>query len=669
MSYFHMNPHVIGWTTSKVMSILPEDMLMPRDMRHLGYKSKNAIHDVTGAVYALALEKFKSDKGAKIGFRNRVKRYHEKLMEIEPADVVILTTTDTVASKPPYTLRKLAADHPANSCTQFYARTLKQLRKKKGKTGYVAVIDPPFMPVVMTDRWEVHPELAGEYFSHGFIHWNDTDAQERVHKRRMHRAEAFRRAYDEFYPDWNREFPVGEWYESVESRLQRAIRGVIVEKTVDFLAEKCNENFFAIIPNYSIMKDVKSGIIGGVREAKPSIMHKEKLVDVVAPFLSNETYKRDLTCSVSVKNKMRTYLENIYHVKLDKDVSKPRASSRINTNRFARKCPDGKILCEWTPGSGTHCFHRDEKKKCMQHALDEVLSEYSEEAQEKIREFLTERRIHIPSVDTVIKELSFDLYDDLKPVKLPVNPGVKREDAETSCSSVSGAYNTVEFFLRNQGYLDVPPEVRFLGVVGTVCHETMYHGAPRSWKRGMEKNGIISLSMLYDEEPTTIHMQPDIAAFFGDRKLIIIDTKSGPVFYEKWLARKSHSRQIAGYSWYTEESLNRELEGVYGVVLHLQDFQTGEPITIPFRADQNSPARREFFHRTRSMVAHKRKWERDPEQFIRDFETNKYYGFGNTKDAPRINYALPAVIEFADDNGLDVKYRDFLEKVRRASKI
>ncbi|MEM5814570.1 MAG: hypothetical protein QXD77_02025 [Candidatus Aenigmatarchaeota archaeon] len=672
MSYFLVKNR--SWSTSGALCFLPEDMLLPKDRSCLGYKNGASVRKVEAAVERLVEEKY-GDRGKVRGkLRARVAEYYEKLPSIEPADVVIVTGTDTVSAKPPHVLRKLAPDHPSNLCVRVYSSLLRQLKSKKGKTGYIAVVDPPYLPAVVTEQGLLHPSLRNCYFRHGFTHWNDIDAQREKYGHILRRSEAFRAAYERYFPEWERDFPVQPWDEGWEKELQTAAKGVAIERLSDFVVDKCNDRLFVVMPNYGIMGGIKQGIISSVKLRKPSVIGKEELVDVVKPCLSTENYKRDLTCSVSVRNKMATYLENIYRFRAEKEAL-PKASDRlVNAKRPAQKCPFGGVLSEWAPSRGSHCIYKDDKTKCMRHALEEVLDEQcaDEAEKEKVRAFLKERRIHIPSVNTVVNMLNFDLYDDLEPVPLP-DLDVDRKNAETSCSEVSGAANAPEFFLRRQGLLDVPDDVKFLGKVGTICHEAMYRFAPRRYKKGMEKAAIRTLSMLGDEEPTTLHMKPDIVTYYGDEMIITIDTKSGPAFYESWLARKSHRLQVSGYSWHAEmaaeDSVGLELKGAYGVVLHLQDFYTGEPTFRKFRTDQESPDRKAFFSKVRSMVGHKRKWEAEPELFLKDFsDDSRAYSFRNTLESKRMRHAWPAVIKFAELHGLDSKYKSFLDEIRAACK-
>jgi len=669
MSYFMLDPFSVGWQTSKVMSLLPQEMLLPADSSYLGYSSSKSIGNVRKAVGTLIDNKYVSDEKKKQspywGKRKRVEEYYKKLGGIGSADVVIVTTDDTMASKPPHTLRKLSPDHPANKSTRMYSGLLGQLKAQTGITGYLAFIDPPYLPAVVVDG-AIHPDLRGSYFPHNFTHWADLEKQEKRMKREVHRKEMYEQAYKELYPEWEKEFYVREFSPEWEGLLQTSLAGVAAERMVDFLSAKCGKDVFMIVPNYGIMKGIKSMVIEGIKERKPSILRKGgEFVDVVKEFTNNRTYEKDMTCSASVFNRMVAYFENIYGLEYQKTVDARFINPRVNIDKFAGKCPFGYIYSEWAPSRGTHCIYREDEKKCMLHAFEDVLSEYDAGTQERVRKFMIERDLHIPSVETVIKEIEFNLDGRLEPVRLPDND-VDRNDAETSCSEVSGARNTVEFFLKKQGLLEVPPEVRFLGTVGTICHDTMYRGAPERWQKGMEKPGIIRLSMLYKEQPTTIHMKPDIASFQADNLLITLDTKSGPVFYEKWLPRKSHARQVAGYSWYIEDCFEGGFDGEYGVIIHLQDFQTGRPTLVPFRTGQESRARRQFFSRARNLVLHKRRWERNPELFMNDFFGDHTYSFENTKDDRRIQHAWPSVAAFAEKNGLDVKYKSQLDELRRA---
>ncbi|MEM5804403.1 MAG: hypothetical protein QXU82_00935 [Candidatus Aenigmatarchaeota archaeon] len=653
MNYFKLRPHMAGWATSSVMAIMPSEMLMPEDTSFLGYRSGRRIREIEGYVKAFEEKVAKKCRDLRAPIREDVKKYHAALNDLEKAEVVLLTTTDTVSSRPPYNLTRLAAEHPANLSTKIYSDLLFEFEQNTGKAAYLAVIDPPYLPAVVGANGEIAFGPDKFYIPHQFTKWHDLDGQKERLEYGQERAEVYEKEIRGLYPEFEPSFRARQWDKDMESNLLKALEAVAAEMISQFIVDKCEGNLYVLMPGSGAQKGIKEKVIASVLERKPRIMMKPHIADVFES-LNRDAYEKDLTCSKSVYNRVAALLSNTYvykHERYDFPYSK---MDKVNINRNARPCPDGFIYSEWAPGPGECCMHKDRPKLCLQHQFRKILEGY--ENREMIKAYMTGndvvvggvtlrgRRIHVPSIHTVLKELNRDLREDLKPLRLP-DMRVGREQADCSCSEIAGAMDAAEFHLKKMGALKTQPWLAFLADVGNVCHETMFASAPPAWRQAMEKPGIMEYQT--EEGSMTIHFKPDLAAFYSEKDdvLVVIDAKSGVAPFTTWLPKKSHSTQLGGYTWYLHKVFEGErgFGDSYGVIQYLQDYQTEEPRAIRISTGRDSSAMKVFHHKTREFARLHRLWTDEPGQFLEDYYAKPYYYKKHLKSGPRGAACIEAV--------------------------
>ena len=628
MNYFSFRPNTYGWATSNVMAMMPFDMHLPEDRSFLGYKSKRHIEELENFVKEFDDNLSKRKNDPRKSLRDSVRRYHEELSKVEPAEVVILTTTDTISSKPPYLLTRLAPTHPANLSTQIYADLIREFEDATGKKAYLAVIDPPYLPAVIGSDAEVVFDPGRFYVPHSFTKWHDIDLQQERHEYKCERSEIYESVMKEMFPEAEFSFNVKEWNRETEKNLLRALEAVAAESISDFIDEKCEGGFYMIVPNNGAQRGIKEKVKARVLERKPFLMAKPHIADVLDS-LNRDAYEKNLTCSVSVYNRMAALLSNTYGYKHEKYRFPFTELPKVNLNKYADRCPDGFIYSEWAPGRGECCMHKDRPVLCLQHTFRKVLAreEYAND-RELIKQYMTGndvviggvtlkgKQIHIPSVYTVLKELNKDLNGELQPLRLP-DMRVKRDQAKASCSEIAGTMDAAEYHLKRMGMIKAEPWLEFLAQVGNVCHETMFASAPPAWRLAMEKPGIFE----------GIHFKPDLVAFYSDKDdfLIVIDAKSGVAPFMTWLPKKRHSTQLGGYTWYLQNVIDKKFKESYGVIQYLQDYQTEEPRAIRIRTGEGSAAWNDFQYKRKGFMRLHDEWKGNPEQFFEDYYSKPYY--------------------------------------------
>ena len=584
MEWFLLEPRWVGSRTSRIFDLggfVPEE-------KFIGYKSQRKRREVVEACSGYERNKILSS-------------YYEKIEEIEPAEVVVLTTTDTVSLNPPRKRTDLPPTHPANELVHNLNKRLYQMEK----SSYIAVLDPPYIPAVLVPglpKAKIHEELGEFYKPHKFIFWDNPKKQEEKYHRDLERF----KIYSEEKP-WEVEgFQIKDFDAKKEKLLLKGLEASSIELLSKFIAEKCEETCIYIIPHSSeTKKRIKECVKKEVSERK-----KLKTKDIITKDrIFTPSYQEHNTCASPIINTLTSYLENSFGFKYIEMEKEGDGDKRIRVGREAELCPYGFMLCESAPKVGDRC--RDEfDENCMQVKLKGILKKYPNG--EKIKKHMSENGIVVPSLLTVKKSLEFDLNGKLRPFELPSFKG----EYDTRCSLVASSRDAFDYHLKKVGVLEFPEEMEFLADVGKVCHELIYKSAPMEWKPAMEREGILFHEVrdgpLKGEE-IRIHVTPDCVMRYRSQA-IVCDWKTGTAPFRTW-PKTNHSIQVAGYSNYIEQ--NSDLKSDYGVVVYMKDPQTKKPRITKVKTKNLKGV---FLEKLEKLEGKHREWEERPERFIKEWE-------------------------------------------------
>jgi len=596
---------MVGWTSSKALG------RMGREHREdfLDLKRRSDIERVR--------ESAEIARG-KYGAPDSVRKYNAELDLLngrkEKRDIVVVMTTDTVASKPPYHLRELPAAHSANKLVEEVMKPLHQLWMEKGVSSYISVIDPPTVPAVLTpESWpriRLHPKLSPFYEPHMFVYWDDIGAQADKVDSVWQRAEIYK-----VERDWEVNVPetVEKWDPAFEKRCLKALEASIAEQIVRFVLANCESELYLLIPNSESKKRIKEKIMEKVSEQRPDLVPKKDpkkkdartTVDIVGNFIFTDSYRENLNTSKTILNRFVTLLENTPSHKKFKFVDRWKAE------------------------------YEEERSPFVPHSLlDEILDSY--ENRREILRYIKENHVRPVHAKSVIDNLSFDIDGKLEPPQLPLLE-VRREDAHSSCSEIASAMDEAEFFLRKNGFLPTSRELALRSDAGNVMHAAFYRSAPPHIQVAMERAFILSLvphrGPAKDKE-VRIHFQPDLVLYSRRIGLVPVDIKSGVAPFQNSKARVSHMKQVAGYGWALEriaKQLGVENPAAeYGAVQYLQDPQKRRPVLRKFSIGNGSKPRDVFLGNAADYIGQMWEWQKDPQKFVDDYE--KKYLADHQKD-------------------------------------
>jgi|GEM_PF-2460808 len=594
MDYFILDPKQVGSKTSRIF----DNYGFRPNENFLNYKSEKMKKKVIETC-----EKYKT--------KNRnLTRYYEEIEKLEPADIVVVATTDTVSLKPPRKRTDLPPMHPSNELIHKINKRLYQL-ELKGKSSYIAVLDPPYIPTALVPgmpRPRFPPSLKELYKPHKFSYWDSPEKQKEKHERDLERYALYSKENNEI-----KNYTVPGFDFSEEKLLLKGLEAVSTELLSKFIVEKCNDTWVSLIPHSSeTKKNIKKGIVERVREKRPDLKGK----DIVEKYIFTESYNIHNICASNVINSLTNYLGNRFCFKYEKWEKKSEEDKKVRFGRNAEICPYGSILCESAPKQGDRC--RDEDgKDCMQVKLKEILKKHSDA--NKIKKYIEDKGIIVPSFLTIKKSLEFDLTGKLEPFEIP-----KMDDSvyDLRCSEISSVKDAFEYHLKRTGTLEPSENLNFLADVGKVCHELIYQSAPIEWKVAMERPGILfhepKEGPLKGEE-IRIHVTPDCAMLNkNSRQVVVNDWKTSLAPFKAWLPKSNHGLQVSGYNLYVEQ--NSELNSDYGVVLYMRDLQTRKSVITKLKT---SKLKKKFIDKVERVVEKDRNWTDNPEIFVSEWEEMK----------------------------------------------
>ncbi len=623
--HFLCRPELSGWTTTDALQRMPIDLSeidLPKNLKKSAFKS---IKDLMGERSYRPVD--------------QVKGYLNGLKKLEPRDYVILTTCDTLYSKPPLEINvELPPTHPSNKKIPEICKRLKQCQLKTGNSSYVAVIDPPYVLSIIdsskSPNIEVHDELKGFYLQHSFKFWDNLNKQEETYLNMCEKAKIYEK-------EGGKEYPIPKWNRKTERLRLRILESVVTNTAIEFVTKKCNDSVLFLLPNSSnAKKRIKRDVFNGICKYRPEFEDLDEIIDVVDLVKFNRGYKIGLSCSNDAINKFTTIIENLAGFKYEKERLRKPVYDGINPNQFAHACPIGPYYCEWAPESGEWCEYRGDKRHCSEPYLDEVLKMNGND--KEIKRVIGGKGLLIPNVRSLVKELNLKLNENPKPLPLPITDekpfDIRASDVEKK--------DEIEFFLDKMGVLEVSSEVKVAGDVGKACHECIYKTATSIYKPAMERSFVIEY--LVDVGPlkgrkVKIHETPDLVLYSDEVGILPIDFKSSKTPFVPTVAYTPHTRQLATYSLGLESHFKDEVANPnsnFGCIVYLHDIQNKRPTIVPILTGADSVARRDAINKISNFIFHNEMWKENPEKFF------EYYRNHDCKDCIRNEFCKSGVEKY-----------------------